>query len=118
MVTSDPFTTLGVDEHAGDEEIKRRYLALVRTFPPDRDPERFQRYRAAFEALSDERTRLEATLLQIHAAALSRLKQQLLASAKPFSARASKATVAALLSEGADQACSARGSTQERSAQT
>jgi curved DNA-binding protein CbpA len=115
LVTLDPFTTLGVDEHDGDDEIKRRYLALVRAFPPDRDPERFQRYRAAFEALSDERTRLEAALLHIHAAALSRLKQHLLAAAKPFSARASKATVAALLIEGAS---SAQGSTQERSTET
>ena len=24
--------------------IKRRYLALVRSFPPDREPERFQTY--------------------------------------------------------------------------
>jgi curved DNA-binding protein CbpA len=118
LVTLDPFTTLGVDEHAGDEEVKRRYLALVRAFPPDRDPERFQRYRAAFEALSDERARLKATLLQIHAAALSRLKQHLLASAKPFSARASKATVGALLIEGAVQACSAQESARESAAQT
>jgi len=38
----DPFSVLGVDENASDDEIKRRYLALVRNFPPDREPERFQ----------------------------------------------------------------------------
>ena len=92
MVTPDPFTILGVDESADDEEIKRRYLALVRAFPPDREPERFQVYRAAFEALCDQRKRLEATLLNVNGAALSRLKLRLLASVKPFSARASKAT--------------------------
>jgi len=32
----DPFTVLGVGESAGDAEIRRRYLALVRGFPPDR----------------------------------------------------------------------------------
>ena len=51
----DPFTVLGVDETAGDAEIRSRYLALVRDFPPDRAPDRFREYRAAYEALSDER---------------------------------------------------------------
>jgi len=59
----DPFSVLGVDVNAGDDEIKRRYLALVRAFPPDREPELFQAYRAAFDALCDERKRLEAKLL-------------------------------------------------------
>ena len=59
----DPFTVLGVDEDADDAEIRRRYLALVRDFPPDRAPDRFREYRAAYEALSDERKRLEMTLL-------------------------------------------------------
>jgi len=104
----DPFTTLGVDENAGDEDIKRRYLALVRAFPPDRDPERFQVYRAAFEALCDERKRLEAKLLNNSDAALARLRLRLLAEAKPFSARASKATLCALLVEGVARA-SAQG---------
>ena len=51
----DPFTVLGVAEDADDAEIRRRYLALVRDFPPDRDPDRFREYRAAYDALSDER---------------------------------------------------------------
>ena len=70
----DPFTVLGVGEDAGDEQIKQRYLALVRAFPPDREPERFQTYRAAYEALRDQRKRLEAKLLRTNDAALSRLK--------------------------------------------
>jgi curved DNA-binding protein CbpA len=103
--TNDPFTILGVGEDAGDDEIKRRYLALVRAFPPDREPERFQAYRAAYEALRDERKRLEAKLLRPNDAALSRLKLLCLPDAKPVAARASKATVAALLAEGISQAC-------------
>jgi preprotein translocase subunit Sec63 len=97
---NDPFTVLGVGEDAGDDEIKRRYLALVRSFPPDREPERFQAYRAAYEALCDERKRLEVKLLHTNDAALSRLKLFCLPEVKPGSARASKATVAALLAEG------------------
>ena len=41
-MTTDPFAVLGVDENAGDEAIKQRYLALVRAYPPDREPDRFQ----------------------------------------------------------------------------
>jgi len=96
----DPFTVLGVDETAGDAEIRRRYLALVRDFPPDRAPDRFREYRAAYEALSDERKRLEATLLRTNEAALSRLTMAALQAASAGSSRATKRTVAALLAEG------------------
>jgi curved DNA-binding protein CbpA len=110
VVTPDPFTVLGVDQDAGDDEIKRRYLALVRAFPPDRDPERFQVHRAAFEALCDQRKRLEAILLTTNEVALSRLKLHLLAAVNPMSARASKPTVSALLVEGVTQAFSPQDS--------
>lgn len=100
----DPFTVLGVDEAADDAEIRRRYLALVRAFPPDREPERFQDYRAAYEALSDERKRLEMKLLRTNEAALSRLGMTALHAASPLSARGTKRTVAALLAEGIMQA--------------
>ena len=53
-----PFEVLGVDETAGDEAIKRAYLQKVREHPPERDPERFQTIRAAFEAVADHRRRL------------------------------------------------------------
>jgi len=89
----DPFTVLGVAEDAGDAEIRRRYLALVRDFPPDRAPDRFREYRAAYDALSDERKRLETKLL-------SRLNSAALRAASPASGRPTKQTVAALLSEG------------------
>jgi curved DNA-binding protein CbpA len=100
----DPFTVLGVDETADDAEIRRRYLALVRDFPPDREPARFQEYRAAYEALGDERKRLEASLLRTNEAALSRLGMAALQAAAPLAARASKRTLAALLAEGVKQA--------------
>jgi len=61
---NDPFFVLGVSESADDDEVKRRYLALVRAFPPERDPERFQAIRAAFEVLRTARGRLEQRLLR------------------------------------------------------
>jgi len=98
----DPFTVLGVDEAAGDGEIRRRYLALVRDFPPDRAPDRFREYRAAYEALSDERKRLETQLLHTNEAALSRLYMAALhaGTSQPTAARPTKRTVAALLADG------------------
>ena len=97
----DPFTVLGVDEEAGDAEIRARYLALVRAFPPDRAPDRFQEIRAAYEALTDERKRLEAKLLRTNGSALARLTTAALGGgARPISARATKRTIAALLADG------------------
>ena len=106
---NDPFSTLGVGEDADDDQIKQRYLSLVRLFPPDREPERFQAYRAAYEALSDQRKRLETKLLGTRDAALGRIKSQLLAPSNPVCARASKATVTALLIDGIDRACGKDG---------
>ena len=100
----DPFSVLGVDENASDDEIKRRYLALVRNFPPDREPERFQTYRAAFEALQTERQRLAAKLLAPHGAALTRLETACLPPPEARrNGRVSEAHVTALLVEGVEQ---------------
>jgi len=108
----DPFTVLGVGDDAGDAEIRRRYLTLLREFPPDREPERFQEFRAAYEALSDERKRLETKLLQTNAAALTGLSMKALRAGSsadlpsgggPTDApapRATRQTMAALLAEG------------------
>ena len=96
----DPFTVLGVAEDADDAEIRRRYLALVRDFPPDRGPDRFREYRAAYDALSDERKRLETRLLHSNVAALSRLRAAALDAPSPGSGRATKRTLTALLTEG------------------
>lgn len=104
----DPFTVLGVAEDAGDAEVRSRYLTLLREFPPDREPERFQEFRAAYEALSDERKRLETKLLQTNAAALSELGMKALragstADRRPgddLPRRATRQTVAALLADG------------------
>ena len=98
----DPFTLLGVAEDADDAEIRRRYLAQVRDFPPDRAPERFQELRAAYEALGDQRKRLETKLLSANTAALSRLRMAALRAGSEGGApaRAARATIAALLVEG------------------
>jgi DnaJ-class molecular chaperone len=54
----DPYRVLGVDRAASDETNRRAYLAAIRESPPERDRERFESVRAAYEALSDHRRRL------------------------------------------------------------
>lgn len=49
----DPFDVLGVTPDVDDAGLKRAYFAKVREHPPEKDPEGFQRVRAAFEALRD-----------------------------------------------------------------
>jgi hypothetical protein len=48
----DPYVVLGVDVNAETEAIRTRYLELLRQFPPDRDPERFQQIRDAYAAIT------------------------------------------------------------------
>jgi curved DNA-binding protein CbpA len=112
----DPFTVLGVADDADDPEIRRRYLALVREYPPDRAPERFQELRTAYDALSDERKRLETKLLHTNTAALTRLSMNALRAGSGDGTasggggidveapRATRQTVTSLLAEGIKQA--------------
>jgi curved DNA-binding protein CbpA len=59
---SDPHEVLGVSRHADEDEIRKRYLELVRAFPPDRAPERFAAIRAAYDEVRDPARRLDALL--------------------------------------------------------
>ena len=61
---SDPYEVLGLPTHADEAEIRRRYLELVRQFPPDRAPERFAAIRAAYDDVRDTARRLEAQLFE------------------------------------------------------
>jgi curved DNA-binding protein CbpA len=61
---SDPYEVLSLPIHADEAEIRRRYLELVRQFPPDRAPERFAAIRAAYDEVRDPAHRLEAQLFE------------------------------------------------------
>ncbi len=56
------YLTLGLSPSASAQEIRRRYLALIRAHPPSREPERSQRIIAAYEALKDDRSRVETAI--------------------------------------------------------
>ena len=62
---SDPFAILELPRDADEAAIRRRYLELVRQFPPDRDPERFASIRAAYDEIRDPVRRLEAMLFEV-----------------------------------------------------
>ena len=100
IMVADPFAALGVAEDAGDEAIRRRYLALVRAFPPDREPARFEAYRAACETIRDARARAELRLLHSTDAALARLKRSCLEADATAAGAIPEAIIAALIAEG------------------
>jgi curved DNA-binding protein CbpA len=60
----DPYKTLGLPADADDETIRRRYLELVRQYPPEHAPEQFAAVRAAYESLRDLNTRLRYRLFE------------------------------------------------------
>jgi curved DNA-binding protein CbpA len=61
---TDPYQVLGLPSESDDEAIRRRYLELVRQFPPEKHPERFAAVRQAYESLRDLNTRLRHRLFE------------------------------------------------------
>jgi len=59
---TDPYEVLSLPDDADDEAIRRRYLELVRQFPPEQHAEKFAAVRQAYEALKDLDTRLRHRL--------------------------------------------------------
>ena len=99
---NDPFAVLDLPEDADDEAIQKRYLALVRRYSPEREPERFGEIRAAYEAIRYRRERVRLRLLGIHSGALLRLKRACLEAAGP-PRRPGRSTINALLRDGAER---------------
>ena len=65
---SDPYQVLGVDASADSQQIRARYLALVREHPPERNPEKFAEIRAAYDSLRDPVVRLQNRLFDLRTA--------------------------------------------------
>jgi curved DNA-binding protein CbpA len=61
---TDPYAILGLPADSDDEQIRRRYLALVKQFSPERHPEKFAAIRRAYESLRDLETRLRYRLFE------------------------------------------------------
>jgi curved DNA-binding protein CbpA len=56
---SDPYEIMALPPTASENEIRQRYLELVRAHPPDRAPEQFAAINAAYAELRDPVERLE-----------------------------------------------------------
>jgi DnaJ-class molecular chaperone len=53
------YDLLGVTPASGEAEVRKRYLELVRAFPPDKAPEKFAAIRAAYDELRDPLPKLQ-----------------------------------------------------------
>ncbi len=53
---------LGLSPPVRREDVRSAYLRLVRAFPPSKHPERSAQVRAAYEALTDDRKRVESDI--------------------------------------------------------
>ena len=62
---NDPYAVLGVEPAASEADIKRAYFRLVREFPPEREPEKFQQMRAAYEQVRTAEARSQTDLFLI-----------------------------------------------------
>ena len=60
----DPLEVLNLPATANEQEIRARYLELVRKFPPESAPDQFAEIRAAYDELSDPRQHLRRTLFR------------------------------------------------------
>lgn len=59
---NDSHAVLNLPPNASVEEVRARYLQLVRENPPERAPERFAEIRAAYDDLRDPARQLSAQL--------------------------------------------------------
>lgn len=57
------YQILGVDKDADDEQIRARYLELVRAFTPETHPEAFMRISRAYEGLRDRQSRIRSAVI-------------------------------------------------------
>jgi curved DNA-binding protein CbpA len=60
----DPYEVLGLPSDSDDETIRRRYLELVKQYPPGQQGNRFSQIRAAYERLRDLKTRVKYRLFE------------------------------------------------------
>src|ERR1700738_4325557 len=61
---TDPYEVLGLPVDVDDETIRRRYLELVRQFPPEQHPERCAVAPPAYESLRDLNPRVRRRLFE------------------------------------------------------
>ena len=58
------YLTLGVSLEANDQEIRARYLELIKKYTPEKDPVRFQQVSTAYEKIKSARARIRTALFE------------------------------------------------------
>lgn len=94
----DPYLILGIRRDAGDKTVHSAYLAAVKSCPPERDPERFEALRRAYESIRTERDRLAQELFDTTPASALDLLEQAAPAEAP--GRPDIETLRALLKDG------------------
>ncbi len=62
----DPYRVLQIERRADESAIKKAYFRLVRQYPPEQEPEKFQEIRIAYDLLRtpESRAKIDLFLLQ------------------------------------------------------
>lgn len=63
--SADPYEVLGVARDVSDRDLKKRYFALIRQFPPETHPEEFNRLQQAYDTLGDPAKRAAHAQAQV-----------------------------------------------------
>lgn len=78
-----PFRVLDLPEDCDDQMVKSAYLQMVKLYPPEQHPARFQESRAAFEAIKTQRDRVAFHLFHPPMADISRLFESVFSTTTP-----------------------------------
>ena len=60
-----PYTILGINTDANDDEIKQAYLQQVKNNPPDHDQEKFLQIHQAYLLIKDVKSRVSYDLFTL-----------------------------------------------------
>lgn len=61
---TDPWQVLGLTPEADEQQVRSRYLQLVRVHTPEQAPQRFAEIQQAYEQVRDPATRVQAELFR------------------------------------------------------
>lgn len=56
------FLVLDLPMDASDQDIRKKYLELVKKFTPEKYPSQFQKITTAYESVKDQRSRVKSRL--------------------------------------------------------
>jgi curved DNA-binding protein CbpA len=73
---SDPYLALGITSDADDALVHAAYLAAIKACPPERDLQRFQTVRAAYELIRTRKDRLRYELFDTSLPAVTELLER------------------------------------------